>query len=157
MSADIALALEALERRLVAADGGVDDSAPGYMQMRGSRRVRGEEGGARVCWGRPSVLSNAVGGVPPRCARRVEALEDNDDGDGAAVGADDDEGFGAADALEQRLRTCGTRAEAQVPVLAAYCALMCQHPQNTVLLSNILRTLSDVFQNTLFVSSSSSS
>lgn len=139
MTADAALALRALERRLVAEDDGA--AGADVLQGRGCKRVRGDEG-ARVCWGQPSAL-----GAQRQRARRVVATPAEPETDADA----EDEGFGAADALEQRLRTCGPRPEAQTPVLAAYCALMLQHPQNTVLLSNVLRKLCEVYQNTLFV------
>lgn len=146
MTADAALALRALERRLVADEG----PGTGVLVAPACKRVRSDEG-ARVCCGLPSTV-----GVRTRracaCACACAAAETATEPETAADA--EDEGFGAADALEQRLRTCGPRAEAQTPVLAAYCALMLQHPHNTVLLSNVLRKLCEVYQNTLFVNPS---
>ena len=139
MTADAVVALKVFERHLLATSDRGNARVSGSSDALQPSAKRGRREDEQAFRGEPSSVTQHENSGRSLASGAVgQSCEEN-------------EGFADMDVLEKRLRCYGARPGVQELVLAEFFQLMIKHPSNSVLVANVLRKISEVYQTTSFV------
>ena len=139
MTADALVALKVFERHLLATSDGGNARVGGASDALQPSAKRGRREEEQAFRGVPSAVTLRENSGPSPVSGAVGQARD------------EIEGFADMDVLEKRLRCYGARPGVQELVLAEFFQLLIKHPGNSVLVANVLRKISEVYQTTSFV------